>query len=263
MHTLAWPTRSGRPPLALLAALALLVGVLALTAPLVDVEPARLVGLFTNLPEFLGRFMVLPDWSYLPQLGQKLLETVQIAWIATSIALVVSLPLGIFAAQNATFHPWLGRAARAVLATVRALPEMVWALVFVSALGLGPLPGLLALAAVTVGFMAKFFAESLEVIDPRPVEGVRAAGANALQLRNFAMLPQAMPDFVGTTLYVLDHNVRSATILGLVGAGGIGYDMITSLRLFAYDRLILIIVAIYLLVAALDRLSNVIRRRVI
>jgi phosphonate transport system permease protein len=146
---------------------------------------------------------------------------------------------------------------------MRALPELVWALVFVSAVGLGPLPGVMALAFVTVGFMGKFFAESIEVVNDRPVEGVSAHGANWFQVRTFAHLPQAMPDFIGTTLYILDHNLRAAAILGLVGAGGIGYDMVMAMRLFDYDRLLLIAASIYLVVTMLDRLSDRFRMRVI
>jgi phosphonate transport system permease protein len=152
---------------------------------------------------------------------------------------------------------------RTLLSFMRALPELVWALVFVSAVGLGPLPGVMALAFVTVGFMGKFFAESIEVVDAKPIEGVEAHGAGWLQVRTFAYLPQAMPDFIGSTLYILDHNLRAAAILGLVGAGGVGYDMVMAMRLFDYDRILSIAVAIYLIVALLDRLSSHFRSRVI
>jgi phosphonate transport system permease protein len=121
----------------------------------------------------------------------------------------------------------------------------------------------MALALVTVGFMGKFFAEAIEVVDHKPVEGVAAHGAGWLQVRLFAMLPQALPDFIGTVMYILDHNLRAATILGLVGAGGIGYDLVMSMRLFQYDRLMLIALAIYLVVTLLDRLSDQLRSRII
>jgi len=114
---------------------------------------------------------------------------------------------------------------------MRSLPELVWALAFAA-----------------TGFMAKFFAESLEVVNEKATEAVKATGAGWLQLINFALLPQAFPDLIGTTLYILDHNVRSATVLGLVGAGGVGYELVMSIRLFNYNRLILILFAIYLAV---------------
>ena len=119
------------------------------------------------------------------------------------------------------------------------------------------------MAFVTVGFMGKAFAEAIEVADPRPVEGVTALGASRGQVLSFALLPQAMPDLVGTTVYVLDHNVRAAAILGLVGAGGIGYDMVMAMRLFEYERIVLIALAIYVVVTLLDRLSDRLRARLI
>jgi phosphonate transport system permease protein len=258
-----WPTPHGRPPLAATAVALGLPTLLLLTSSLIELEPSRLSGLASRLLPFLLSFLTMPDWSYLPELGHKLVETFQITLLSSSLALVLSLPLAFLAATNSSPHPVLCRLVRAALSFVRALPELLWALIFVSALGLGALPGVLALAAVTVGFLAKFFAESIEVVDVRPLEGVRACGANALQLRVFGMLPQALPDFVGTTLYMLDHNIRAAAILGLVGAGGIGYDMVTAMRLFAFDRLILIMLAIYLAVTALDRCSQLLRRRLI
>jgi phosphonate transport system permease protein len=259
---IAWPTRSGRPPLALLA-----VGIvplaLALTAQQVEFSPTRLAQAALAVPAFLAQLLVMPDWSYLPELAARLLETIQITLLATSIALLFSLPLAVLAASNATPHPLVGWLLRGLLSLIRALPDLLWALLFVSALGLGALPGVLALAMVTIGLLAKLYAESIEVVKRGPVEGVRACGAGWLQVRLYAMLPEAAPDLIGTTLYMLDHNLRAATILGFVGAGGVGYDLITAIRLFQYDRLILMILAIYLLVTGLDRLSSVLRRRII
>jgi phosphonate transport system permease protein len=258
-----WPTPNGLPPLPLVAALCAVLGAMWFTASLVEVDLVRLVGSLGKMAAFAGHFLVRPDWEYLPQLLDKMLETIEMTVLATAIAIVVSLPLGVLAARNATPHIVVYRVVRDLLSLMRALPELVWALVFVSAVGLGPLPGVMALALVTVGFMGKFFAEAIEVVDNKPVEGVRAHGAGWLQVRLFAMLPQALPDFVGTVMYILDHNLRAATILGLVGAGGIGYDLMMSMRLFQYDRLILIALAIYLVVTLLDRLSDQLRSRII
>jgi phosphonate transport system permease protein len=188
-----------------------------------------------------------------------MLETIEMTFLATSIALVVSLPFGLLAAKNTSPHPVLFHASRSLLSFMRALPELVWALVFVSAVGLGPLPGVMALAFVTVGFMGKFFAESIEVVDHRPVEGVAAHGAGWLQLRTFAHLPQAMPDFIGTILYILDHNLRAAAILGLVGAGGIGLALHDTLRLFQYDESAALIAVILVTLLAFDYLSTWLR----
>ena len=258
-----FPTPDGRPPRSLVRTVLILAGLLIASAPLVELNPRSLVGAGTRLLEFLGHLWVVPDWSYLPDLGQRMLETIEMAVIATVIALVLSLPLAVLSARNVSPHPLVFALGRGLLSLIRALPELVWALVFVSAVGLGPLPGILALAVVTVGFMGKVFAEAIEVVDPRPVEGVAAHGARRLQVLGFAILPQALPDLLGSTLYVLDHNVRAAAILGLVGAGGIGYDMVMAMRVFEYDRLVLIGAAIWLCVTLLDRASHRLRARVI
>ncbi|UOG92620.1 MAG: phosphonate ABC transporter, permease protein PhnE [Candidatus Thiothrix sulfatifontis] len=234
-----------------------------LTAPIVEVDFVRLITSVGKMLAFAGQMFVAPDWAYVPQLLAKMLETMEMTVLATAIAIVISLPLGVLAARNATPHLVVYRLTRDLLSLMRALPELVWALVFVSAVGLGPLPGVMALAFVTVGFMGKFFAESIEVVDHKAVEGVRAHGAGWMQVRLFAMLPQALPDFVGTVMYILDHNLRAAAILGLVGAGGIGYDLVMSMRLFQYERLLLIALSIYLVVTALDRASDSFRRRIL
>ncbi|PKO84665.1 MAG: phosphonate ABC transporter, permease protein PhnE [Betaproteobacteria bacterium HGW-Betaproteobacteria-11] len=263
VSTWRWPTPNGLPPLPLVGgALALLAG-LWLTAPVVEVDFVRLIGSLGKMAAFAGQMFVAPDWQYVPQLLDKMLETIEMTVLGTAIAVVLSLPMGILAARNATPHIVVYRLTRDMLSLMRALPELVWALVFVSAVGLGPLPGVMALAFVTVGFMGKFFAEAIEVVDPKAVEGVRAHGAGWLQVRLFAMLPQALPDFVGTVMYILDHNLRAAAILGLVGAGGIGYDLVMSMRLFQYERLLLIALSIYLVVTLLDRLSDQLRTRII
>jgi len=263
VSTWRWPTPNGRLPLPLVGGVLALLGMLWLTAPIVEVDFVRLFGSGGKMLNFAGQMFVTPDWAYVPQLLAKMLETIEMTVLATAIAIVISLPLGILAARNATPHVAVYRLTRDLLSLMRALPELVWALVFVSAVGLGPLPGVMALAFVTVGFMGKFFAESIEVVDHKAVEGVRAHGAGWLQVRLFAMLPQALPDFVGTVMYILDHNLRAATILGLVGAGGIGYDLVMSMRLFQYERLLLIALSIYLVVTVLDRASDSLRSRII
>lgn len=263
VSTWRWPTPSGRLPLPLVGGVLALLLTLWLTAPIVEVDFVRLVTSVGKMLAFAQQMFVAPDWAYVPQLLAKMLETMEMTVLATAIAIVISLPLGMLAARNATPHIAVYRLTRDLLSLMRALPELVWALVFVSAVGLGPLPGVMALAFVTVGFMGKFFAESIEVVDHKAVEGVRAHGAGWIQVRLFAMLPQVLPDFVGTVMYILDHNLRAAAILGLVGAGGIGYDLVMSMRLFQYERLLLIALAIYLVVTALDRASDSFRRRIL
>lgn len=260
---MSWPTATGRPPSAIVIPLVVVLALLAVTAPLVEISPARLFSSLGRLVEFAGHFVTAPDWSYAGTVAVKLFNTIEMAFLGTVIAVVLSIPVGLLAARNATPHPIVSHGLRGLLTLMRSLPEIMWALVFVSAVGLGPLPGVAALGFVTVGYLGKFLYEAIEAVPDAPVEGVAAHGANRMQVRLFALLPQAWPDFIATTFYVFEHNVRAATVLGLVGAGGIGYDMIMAMRLFQYDRLVLIVLSIYLAVTLLDRLSDQLRRRVI
>jgi phosphonate transport system permease protein len=250
-------------PTSMVVGILLAIAALLIAAPAAEVDPLRLLRSVGQLLEFLGFMLVAPDWAYLPDLLIKMLQTIEIGFISTFMALIASLPLGVLAASNTSPHPLVYHFIRNLLNLMRALPEFVWALVFVSAVGLGPLPGVMALAFVTTGFMSKFFAESIEVIDPKAVEGVTSTGAQPFQVLMFAVIPQALPDFISTLLYILDLNIRSATVLGLVGAGGIGYDMVMAMRLFNYNRLIMIAVCIYIAVTILDRLSDKFRSRII
>lgn len=258
-----WPTRSGLPPLVPMLWLTAVVLLLAVTAPLVEIDFIHVAASLPKLGSFLSHFLVVPDWNYLPELGLRMLETIEMAVLGTAVAIVFSVPLALLAARNTSPHVAIGWLTTYILTAIRALPELTWAVAFVAAVGLGPLAGIMALAFVTIGFMAKFFAEAIEVVDRGAVEGIRAQGAGRVQTIAFAMLPQAMPDFISALLYILDHNLRAASILGLVGAGGIGYDLVMNLRLYQYDRLMMIALAIYVVVTALDRLSTRFRHGVI
>jgi len=258
-----FPTRNGLPPWRVTLLVCLVLTALLASADAVEIGAGSALTALSRLTRFVGHLVVLPDWSYLPDLGQRMLETGEMALVATVIAVGLSLPLGMLAARTVSPGRFSFLVSRTLLSLVRALPEMVWALVFVSALGLGPLPGVLALAIVTTGLMGKLFAEAFEVVDTKAIEGVAAHGARRLQVFGLAILPQALPDLMGTTLYALDHNVRAAAILGLVGAGGIGYDLVMTMRMFEYDRVILIAAAIYGSVTLLDRASHRLRARVI
>jgi phosphonate transport system permease protein len=260
---LAFPTRSGRPPAALAIASAIVLLAALGTLPVLAVPLRVLAHAPAAAWDFLQHFLAKPDWSYLPRLGQRLLETLEMAFLGTVIAMVLSLPLGLLAARNTTPWPWLGAALRELMTFMRAMPDLVWAMLFVSAVGLGPLAGVMSIALVSVGFMGRFFAEAIEVIDPKPVEAVAANGAGWLQVRTFAVIPQAAPDLLGIVFYLFDHNVRQSAVIGMVGAGGIGYELIMSMHLFEYDHLIMLMVAIYLVVSTIDRISAFLRERVI
>lgn len=255
-------TKTGAPQA---SSLGLILGVpiaLALTWPLFEFEIQNLGRAGENLVGFLRRFAVSPDLAYLGKLLALLGETLLIAAVASVAAIAVSLPTAFFAARNTSPHRLVSGPIRAVASVMRAIPDLLLALLLASALGLGNVPGVVALTFVSIGFLVKAFAESLEVVDAKPIEGVTAHGADWVAVRTIGVFPQAAPDIAGMSLYILDSNVRSATILGFVGAGGIGYDLTQAMRLFRFDRLGLLLVSIYLMVTLIDRLSDRLRRSI-
>ena len=233
------------------------------SASTLGVERSVLMGAVPRMLEFAKGLITAPDLKYLPDLAARMLETIEIAVVATVVAGVISFFLGSLAAHNTT--PWapIGWLTKAFLALLRAVPEVLWALLFVAGVGLGVLPGVLAITVATIGFLGKFFAESFEVVPSGPIEGISAVGASELAKRTFGILPQAAPDLIGQFLYGLDSSMRFAAILGYVGAGGIGFDMMEARRLMNYDRLTMIIIAVAVVIALIDSASNAIRRRVV
>ena len=179
------------------------------------------------MADFLRR-MFPPNLDYAPALLGPTLETLQMAIWGTLLAIGLAAPLGVLAARNLTPHPVCFWTARGLLNAMRGINELVFALVFVAAVGLGPLPGVLALAVHTAGMLGKFYAEAMEGVDPGPVEALAATGAGRLQTIRYAVLPQVLPAVVAFNLYRLEVSVRSATVLGLVGAGGIGFELMSE-----------------------------------
>src|SRR5262245_33912799 len=228
----------------------------------VDLQPGELA---RGLP-FMWRFvtrMVPPNLGAMPSLVRPTLETLQMAIWGTVLAIVLAVPLGICAARNLSPHPLCYWGARSVLNGLRGINELVFALVFVSAVGLGPFPGVLALAVPTAGMLGKFYAEAMEAVDTGPIEALQATGASRLQTIRYAIVPQIMPAVVAFNLYRFEVAVRSATVLGLVGAGGIGFELMTSMRLFRYRDVAMILVVIVALVVLTDLLSTWVRKRVL
>ena len=211
---------------------------------------------------------VLPATSSLntiniPEIILAIIETVQMAVIGTTLAVFLSLPFGLLAARNTSPYPVVYQATRMVMNMVRAIPEIIFALIFVSAVGLGPFGGVLALAVGSIGFLGKMYAESIEAIDPQQVLAVRATGASRLQVFGFSVVPQALPLMVSASLYSFEHNVRSATILGLVGAGGVGFIITKHIALFQFKQLMGALILIIITVTAIDRISDRLRKKLI
>jgi phosphonate transport system permease protein len=207
--------------------------------------------------------MLPPDLSYAPALVGPTLETLAIALWGTTLGACIALPLGIGAARNMTPHRALYAVARLTLNMQRGISELVWALLFVAAVGLGAFPGVVALAVHSAGQLGKFYAEAIENVDPGPIEALLATGANRVQTFAYAVWPQILPEVISYTLYRWEVDVRSAFVLGLVGAGGLGFELQMALRLFRYQEALAILVVIVAVVTAIDWLSSRIRARVI
>ena len=206
------------------------------------------------------REVLVEPLGYLWQVLAKMLETLEIALWATLLAVLFSLPLAWFSARNYTANAFTYGLARALVSLLRAVPELVSALFLVLAYGFGPIAGVLALALHAAGFLGKFYAEDIETADDRPQEALRAIGAGKLRVMRFAVLPQVMPQFIGYTLYVLDRNVRMATVVGLVGAGGVGQELKGRYDMYQYGHVGTILIAIFLTVFALDQIAARMRR---
>ena len=256
------PARMDRPsPLAFAlwaAALALVVSSLMGA----EVSVQKLVDGLPRLASIFER-MFPPDLVRLEPLLWRLLETFQMALAGTFIGTLLSLPLAVLATARHSPHPVVYYLARGLISLFRTVPDLIWALLFVIAVGLGPFAGTLALVVDTIGFSAKFFAEAMEEADEGPQEALRALGARPLGVVACAVIPDALPSMINTTLFALEKAVRSSVVLGLVGAGGIGIELKVAMDMFQYDQAATIIILVFLLVLAVERVSSWARTRVL
>jgi phosphonate transport system permease protein len=192
-----------------------------------------------------------------------ILETLGMAFLGTLLASVLALPMGFLGSKNVIGNPVFHFGVRRVFDFIRGIDALIWALVWINVVGLGPFAGILAIGCSVSGELAKLFSEAIENVDHKQIEGVRASGANPVQLMRYAILPQVFPVILSTTLYYFESNTRSATILGIVGAGGIGLQLADRIRVLAWDQASLIIIMILITVYLIDSLSNYIRQNFI
>ena len=225
-----------------------------------DMRPYALIENSGNMAQFMSGFFP-PDMSQWRMYLEEIWVTIQIAIWGTALAIVVSVPFGILSSENIA-PMWVVQPVRRLMDAARAINEMVFAMLFVVAVGLGPFAGVLALWVHTTGVLAKLFSEAVEAIDPRPVEGIRATGASALQEVIFGVIPQVLPLWISYSLYRFESNVRSATVLGIVGAGGIGMVLWENIRGFYYAETAAVIILIIVSVSLLDILSQRLRKMV-
>jgi phosphonate transport system permease protein len=250
-----------RPSLQRLLFWAVMLALLAGSWNGADMKPLELVRSGGNIGEFLNGFFPprITDWG---DDLRELLVTFEIALWGTALAVACSIPLGLLASANLTPW-WIHHPVRRVLDAFRAINEMVFALLFVTAVGLGPFSGVLALWVHTTGVLAKLFAEAVEAGDPRPAEGIRATGAHPLNVVFYGVVPQVVPLWVSFTLYRFESNVRSASVLGIVGAGGIGAVLWDVIRGFEYGKTAFVLILLIVSVSLIDMASAQVRKRLI
>lgn len=223
-----------------------------------DMRPLDLIEDSANMAVFVQDFFPpnFHDWRiYLTEM----VVTLHIAIWGTVLAVICAVPCGLLSAENLVPN-WVYQPVRRVMDAFRAINEMVFAMLFIVAVGLGPFAGVLALWVHTTGILAKLFAEAVEAIDPRPVEGVRATGANALQEILYGVIPQVLPLWISYALYRFESNVRSASVVGMVGAGGIGVILHEVIRGFDYAETMAVLIIIIVSVTLIDLLSARIRQ---
>ncbi|HUH87486.1 MAG TPA: phosphonate ABC transporter, permease protein PhnE [Pusillimonas sp.] len=209
----------------------------------------------------LGSEMIPPNFERWQHWLLPLRDTLAMSVAGTALTVVLSLPLALLAAPNTTPHPVLGRLIRTVLAAFRSVPEIILGIIFVAVVGFGALPGVLALALHSAGMVGKFYAEAIEHADPKPMEAAAAAGASRFQIITHAVLPQVLPQLADITIYRWEYHFRASAVLGIVGAGGIGFELMAALRLIKYDEVSAILLSILACVLVVDSIGGMLRKR--
>jgi len=239
----------------------LVIAVLIFASFNVGVDPAQFVKGVPNLM-VIAEEMSQVDPSLLGTAFWSMLETIQMAFIGTIVGVAISLPLSILAARNLN-SKFVYAPVRALLAAVRTFPSILWAILFVIMVGLGPFAGILAIIMYTIGFMSKLQYESIEAIDSDPMEAVGAIGDSKLQLVRYVVVPESAPHLLSQLLYMFDYNVRQTSILGLVGAGGIGFYIINYIKFFEYGKAAVFMLVVLATVLVIDWISVKIRDKYI
>lgn len=247
-----WSARSGLVWAAVAALLVISLGRIGL------LDAGRLGRGVRNLGEF-GASLFPPDPASLPTLAVAMIETLEMAFVGTVLGLALALPLALVASP-VLFGPAITGPVKLGLAMIRTVPSLFWAIVFVVAVGLGPAAGALAVGLYSLGYLGKLLYETFDAVDPEVIEAVRGVGASRLQLARYAVLPEAANGIVAQVLFMFEYNVRASSIMGFVGAGGIGYYLLGYIQLLRYDLLLTALLVTLVVVIAIDRASALIRR---
>ena len=225
----------------------------------VQARPEDLLNGAHGMADIISRAMPPAFDQFVPNLW-PVLETIDLAIFGTVFGVLLAFPLAILAAANVTPALPLYYGARALIGITRAVPDLVWALLFVTAVGLGPFPGALALAVHSIGMLGRLFAELIEDMDMGPVEALTLTGAGRVQVLTHAVVPGVLPSLLGIGLFRFDENLRSSLVLGFVGAGGIGFQLLTAMNLFQYQTVSFLLIATFVLVTGAERVSAYLRK---
>ena len=206
--------------------------------------------------------MFPPDWAFIEEVLDPLVETIHIATLGTAFTFIIAFPIAFLSARNTTYNDLTWLIGRFILVTSRSVNTVVWGLVFVAIFGPGPVAGIWAITARSIGFMGKLIAEAIEEVDEGTVEAIEATGASRLQVLWIGVLPQVLPVIWGTSIYRWDINIRESTVLGFVGAGGIGIMLYASINLFAWREVGIILISIFVVVVVSEFISATVRQRI-
>jgi phosphonate transport system permease protein len=204
-----------------------------------------------------------PNWAFIPNTVRPMLETIQMAILGSAIGCTLALPVSFLASRVTSPNRAVFALDRGVLSVVRAIPDILYALLLVAAVGVGPLPGVLALTLFNIGVVAKLLSETVDGIDQGPIEAARAGGANRTQTVRWAVMPQVLPNYVAYSLYTFELNIRASTVIGIVGAGGIGNTLFGQYRFFNWSNVSVIVIELFALVFLIEVLSISLRRRLV
>jgi phosphonate transport system permease protein len=238
-----------------------LVLLLAQAMVVVKARPQDLITGVSGMADLISR-ATPPNFSSFASQLWPALETLDIAIFGTLFGVILALPLAWLGARTTSPALPIYHLSRAVIAVCRAVPDLVWALLFVTAVGLGPFAGALAITVHSVGMLGRLLAEVIEDMDTGPMDALASTGAGRLQIFSHAVVPTVLPSLMGITLYRLDDNIRSSLVLGFVGAGGIGFQLLTAMNLFDYRTVSLLLIMTFVIVLGAERLSAALRRRV-
>jgi phosphonate transport system permease protein len=257
------PLIPSRTKIATTNILLIVIGFYIFSAYFTKAYPNRIIEGMPIVISFIVDDLYPPNWGYMQKVLGSLIETWNIALLSASLSAIFALPLSFLAASNINNKKGFYSAVRFFLNILRTIPELILAVILVAFIGIGALAGVAALFIFSLGILAKLISETIESIDPNPLEAIRATGGNVIQVIWYGVMPQILPHYVSYSLYVLEINVRASVVLGFVGAGGIGLILKHQLALFNFGNVSTIVIMTFIAVTIIDFISNRVRERLV